>query len=368
MHEPLTGTAGHVACLGEPLVLVSSPDDSGSGAESVRHADAGTRLHLAGAEANVAAGLVAAGLQASFVGRLGADEFGTFIRAELIARGVDVSAVEIDPARPTGHYAKVTAVDEAGEPRTTSSYRRAGSAASAMDPAFLDTAAVASTLGRASVVHCSGITAALSPSCLAMMRRLLGDRPGIAGLVSFDVNWREQLWPDGDPAAVVELANRADLVLVGGDEAIRVMGTDDPVALRRILPDPATLVVKDGARRALAVDRDGTVVAVPALRVEVVEPVGAGDAFAAGFLGGVVRGDAIATCLRRGHIGAAATLTVVADSTPPPPDDVLDRLLSCSAQAWAATTVTAAGFAVPDVQLPDEPERRPRATGPDSPR
>lgn len=342
MPETLTDTTGSVACLGEPLVLVSLPRDSASGAESARY--------VGGAEANVASGLVACGVPAAFIGRLGADEFGTFIRAELIARGVDVTAVEIDPGRPTGHYSKVTAVDESGEPRTTSSYRRAGSAASAMGPDFLATADVASTLGRASVVHCSGITAALSESCLALMRRLIGDRPGISGMVSFDVNWREQLWPDGDPGAVVELANRADLVLVGGDEAIRVMGTDDPVALRRILPGPATLVIKDGARRALAVDRNGDVVAVPALRVEVVEPVGAGDAFAAGFLSGVVRGDDVATCLRRGHIGAAATLTVVADSTPPPPADVMLRLLSCPPSAWAATTVTAAGFAIPEIQ------------------
>jgi 2-dehydro-3-deoxygluconokinase len=128
------------------------------------------------------------------------------------------------------------------------------------------------------------------------------------------------------------------------------MGTDDPRALRRILPDPATLVIKDGPRRALAVDRNGDSVAVPALSVEVVEPVGAGDAFAAGFLSGVVRGQDIVTCLRRGHIGAAVTLTVVADSAPPPPEDVMRRLLTCSAQAWSATTVTAAGFAVPAVQ------------------
>ena len=75
------------------------------------------------------------------------------------------------------------------------------------------------------------------------------------------MNWREQMWPDGEPALVVELAGLADMVLVGADEADRVFGTDDPAALRRLLPDPATLVVKDGDRRALAVDRDGGVVA-----------------------------------------------------------------------------------------------------------
>ena len=339
MQDTPTDTSGRVACLGEALVLVS-PADSASAAER----------HLGGADANVAAGLAAYGVPASFISRRGADEYGDFVHTELSARGVDISALEVDPVRPTGRYSKVTDIDETGELRSESRYHRAGSAASAMSPEFLDTPEVAATLKRASVVHCSGITPSLSDSCRALMRRLLGDRPGISGLVSFDVNWREQLWPDGDPRVVVELANQADLVLVGADEAIRVMGTDDPVALRRILPHPATLVVKDGSHCALAVGRNGETVAVPALRVNVVEPVGAGDAFAAGYLSGVVRGDDIAACLRRGHIGAAATLTVVADSAPPPPQDVMRRLLTCSAQDWAATTVSAEGFSTPEVR------------------
>jgi 2-dehydro-3-deoxygluconokinase len=327
-----------VACLGEPLVLVSPSD-----AEPDL-----TALHLAGAEANVAAGLVAWGIPASFVGRLGEDEFGDLIRSELIARGVDVAAVEIDPARPTGHYSKVTAPDETGEPRTASRYNRAGSAASAMTPAFLDSPAVAAAFAHASVVHCSGITPALSDTCLALIRRLLTDRPGVTGIVSFDVNWREQLWPDGDPAQVVDLANHADLVLVGADEALRVMGTDDPVELRRILPDPTTLIIKDGGHRAIAVDRTGATIIVPALRVEVVEPVGAGDAFAAGFLSGVVLGEDTATCLRRGHLGAAVTLTVVADSAPPPSAELTRQLLTCPEVQWAGTTVTPSGITVQD--------------------
>ncbi|GAS90368.1 sugar kinase [Mycolicibacterium brisbanense] len=349
MQQPTTNPVRGVACLGEPLVLTSDADPHLAGAQAGLHlAGAQAGLHLAGAEANVAAGLVAWGLPAAFVGRLGDDDFGALIRSELIARGVDVSAVEIDPTRPTGHYSKVTAPDETGEPQTVSRYTRSGSAASAMTPAFLDSPALAAAFAHASVVHCSGITAALSDTCLAMMRRLLTDRPGITGRMSFDVNWREQLWPDGDPAKVVDLANRADLVLVGADEALRVMGTADPAELRRILPAPATLVIKDGARRAIAVDRAGATIIVPALNVEVVEPVGAGDAFAAGFLAGVVRGEDTATCLRRGHLGAAVTLTVVADSAPPPPDDLARQLLTCSEQQWAATTVTASGISMQD--------------------
>jgi 2-dehydro-3-deoxygluconokinase len=158
-----------------------------------------------------------------------------------------------------------------------------------------------------------------------------------SGLLAFDVNWREQMWPDGDPAVVAALAGHADVVLVGADEAGRVFGTDDPAQLRALLPGPHLLVVKDGSRRALAIDRAGAVVARPALAVEVVEPVGAGDAFAAGLLTGLVRGEDIGRCLRRGHLGAAAVLTVPGDTAPP-----LDpALLDLGEAGWAAVRVSA---------------------------
>ena len=244
--------------------------------------------------------------------------------------------METDPHRPTGRYAKHTGVDDAGEPATRMTYRRAGSAASAMGPVFLRSPDVASRLAAARIVHVSGITAALSPSCAELMRELVtGAR---TGLVSFDVNWREQMWPGGDPAEVVALAGAADVVLAGADEAERVFGTSDTGRLRELLPAPQLLVVKDGSRRALAIGRDGTVVARPALAVEVVEPVGAGDAFAAGLLTGLLRGEPLGRCLRRGHLGAAAVLTVPGDTAPP-----LDAaLLDLDPDGWAALRITAA--------------------------
>ena len=310
-----------VVCIGEPLVLVASDGE-----------------HVGGAEANVASGLAAAGIPAAWAGRVGTDPYGELVRRELAVRGVDLTLVDIDSALPTGWYSKCTRESADGERITESNYRRAGSAASAMDVAFLERVA------GAALVHCSGITAALSPTCSAMMRALVCDRAYVGdATVSFDVNWREQLWPGRDTTAVVELARAADLVLVGGDEAERVFGTADPRELRAILPRPQTIVVKDGARQAITIALDGSAEAVPALSVEVVEPVGAGDAFAAGFLTGVARGEDARTCLRRGHIGAATTLTVRADVALPP-SDVVDALLACDDAVWQATRVTRHGF------------------------
>lgn len=312
-----------IVCVGEPLALVAVADlDAPAPA-----------MHAGGAEANVAAGTATLGTPTAFVGRVGADAEGATIARHLREHGVHTDALQVDQAGFTGRYAKTEGLDALGAPVTTSTYRRAGSAASAMSPQFLDTPAVARALAAARIVHTSGITPALSPSCAALTRALLRDRRGVSGTVTFDVNWREQLWPSGDPGPVIELARCADVVLLGSDEAERVLGTGDPGAIRALLPEPHTVVVKDGASRAVAVARDGAQVQVPALKVEVVEPVGAGDSFAAGFLHGLAHREDLRTCLRRGHAGAAATLTVRADFATLPPD-AMTALLNCTDAQW----------------------------------
>jgi 2-dehydro-3-deoxygluconokinase len=321
-----------VVCLGEALALL--PDvPTGEPAPDMARA--------AGAEVNVALGLAGAGTPVAWIGRLGDDALGAVVMSELEGRGVDVGAVEIDPALPTGCYAKTVAIGPDGEPSSRMHYRRAGSAAAGMGPGFLARPAVRERLAAAAFVHVSGITAALSQPCAKLMEALLAAPRN--GRAVFDVNWREQMWPSGDPRVVVGLAGLADVVLVGGDEARRVFGTDDPAALRRLLPAPELLIVKDGADRALAAARDGSVVAQPALAVEVLEPVGAGDAFAAGLLTGLVRGEPIERCLRRGHLGAAAVLTVPGDSATPLPAAMLGRLLDSGEREWADIHVSAAG-------------------------
>lgn len=326
-------------CIGEPLALVAGDRLDGP--------LAGDEVQLAGAEANVAVGLAAYGVEVDIVARLGDDVAGRVIRAGLAGRGVGVGALVVDATRPTGRYAKVEGVDDAGEPKTTSRYRRFDSAMAAAGPGLLGEPAVRDVLAGTALVHCSGITPALSADCAALMEALLvergldgGGRPGPH--LSFDVNWREPLWPDGDTSVVARLADHADTVLVGADEAERVFGESDPGRLRRLLPGPELLVVKDGARRAVALPRDGDVVEVPALAVDVVEPVGAGDSFAAGFLYGRLLGEPLRRCLRRGHLGAAATLTVRGDFRRPDPS-LINALIDADDADWAAARVTASG-------------------------
>ncbi|MYU25678.1 sugar kinase [Streptomyces sp. SID8352] len=279
---------------------------------------------IGGAESNVACVLAAAGHRVRWVGRVGADGFGDHLVRSIASYGVDVSAVRRDPERPTGIYFR-TAGDRATAAHEVA-YYRAGSAASAMSPDTLDLAAVHS--GR--VLHLSGITAALSPGCLALMRELTTRRPG-RPLVSFDVNHRPRLWRGGDgPRILLELARGADIVFVGEDEA---WGAGGPHAVRAALPEPEVLVVKQGATGATAF-HGPHVTTVPALCVDVVAAVGAGDAFAAGFLSATLRGLPVRDRLRHGHLMAAAALTVPGDLAEPPARDHADRLAALADDAW----------------------------------
>ncbi|KQW14291.1 sugar kinase [Streptomyces sp. Root369] len=202
---------------------------------------------IGGAESNVACGLAAVGHTVRWVSRVGSDGFGDHLVEAVGGYGVDVSAVGRDPSRPTGVYFR-TAGDRATDAHEVA-YYRAGSAASAMSVENVDLASVRA----ARVLHLSGITAALSEGCLALLRALMAlgeDRP----LVSFDVNHRAGLWRDAEgPRVLLELARGADIVFVGEDEAEEAWGiSGGPSAIRTALPEPGVLVVKQGAAGATA--------------------------------------------------------------------------------------------------------------------
>ncbi|WP_371477832.1 sugar kinase [Kitasatospora sp. NBC_00315] len=341
-------------CLGESMAVLL-PERPGP-LETVD----GFRLSVGGAESNVAGALAALGVRSGWISRVGDDGFGRRLTGELAARGVDVSAVTVDPTRPTGMYLKEVggstgAPHDLGGGRSRLHYYRSGSAASALSPALLDDPVAARLLAGARLLHLSGITAALSDDCLALLRLLLG-APRRGRLTSFDLNWRPALWHRRDPAVLPALMDAADLLLLGADEAEAVLGAGEPQALRERFRSPATVVVKDADRLVTAVGRDGVAVSEPALTVEVVEVTGAGDAFAAGYLAGTLRGLDQRRRLRLGHLSAACALTAHGDVGDLPPGPVVTALLEAPAGAWADTRVTADGIVSP--VLPASPPRR----------
>jgi 2-dehydro-3-deoxygluconokinase len=162
-------------------------------------------------------------------------------------------------------------------------------------------------------VHLSGITPALSPTCRAMAERVFTIAGEAGVLRSFDVNHRAALWHATDAGpALLEFARRADIVFVGLDEANRIWDVRTPEEVREHVGTGRTLVVKDSDVGATAF-ADGAHAFVPADAVEVVEPVGAGDAFAAGYLSGLLRGWDQPARLRLGHRVAALALRTMAD-------------------------------------------------------
>ncbi|MGW3566953.1 sugar kinase [Streptomyces sp. NPDC000941] len=320
-----------VVCLGESMVtfVPSSPG---------RLADVPAFSRgIGGAESNVACSLARVGHTARWISRVGADGFGDHLVAEIAAAGVDVSYVRRDPDRPTGIYFRTAgerALTEEDEGKLSEVvYFRAGSAASAMSPGLVPREWAWS--GR--VLHLTGITAALSDDCHTLMRELTARAPG-RPLLSFDVNYRTALWRGRDSRLLLDLARGCDLVFVGEDEAVAAWGLRGADAVRAALPEPAVLVVKQGSAGATAYARqpDGgdAVTFEPALDVDVVASVGAGDAFAAGFLSGTLRGLSVAARLRHGHLMAAAALTVPGDLGTPPARERADGLVALDAGAW----------------------------------
>lgn len=304
-----------LVALGETMLSVSPVADTSA-----------CSYDIAGAESNVARNIAALGLRAGWVSRLGRDVAGPLVHAAVADGGVDTGGVTITGDAPTGLMLKAP---PGTEPRVQ--YYRRGSAASGMSTTNIDVARCLDT----AVLHLTGITMALSESCRALVFELL-DTPSTA-IRSFDVNWRPALWSSEPFAAdlLADAANRSDVVFVGLDEAEAVWGLTTPAEVRGRIDRPRWLVVKNGAKDVTTFV-DDVAHTEPALRGTVVDPMGAGDAFAAGYLAGVVRhpGD-VPRCQRLGHITAMSAVTSPNDVGHPMPWDEIERLLALSPDEWA---------------------------------
>ncbi|NUP51527.1 MAG: sugar kinase [Catenulispora sp.] len=346
-------SAPWAVCVGESMAALL-PDGPGP-LETV----GAFAVSVGGAESNVACALSALGVPSAWVSRVGDDGFGRRLTGELAARGVDTSGVLVDPVLPTGLYLKETGgsahAADLGTGRSRLHYYRRGSAASAMSAATPAEPEVARLLAGAGLIHLTGITPALSQTCAAMVWDLL-TAPRAGRLISFDLNWRPALWRDLDTAVLREFVNAADIAFLGADEAAAAFGVGDPQELRALFPGPATLVVKDAERVVTALTADGASVSEPALAVDVVEPTGAGDAFAAGYLAGVWNGFDQRRRLRLGHLTAASALVAHGDVGEHGKLGGLSRqaLLDASEERWRAARITARGIEIGDVAAASE--------------
>ena len=291
---------------------------------------------VAGAEANVAVGLTRLGHTADYIGRVGADGFGEAIRRRLRGEGVGTAHLATDDDGPTGLMFRERR--NLGPAQVV--YTRRGSAGSRLSAADVDLAADAGLFAEARWLHLTGITPALSESARAASLRAaeLGRAAGLT--ISLDVNLRRRLWSDADAAPVLRrLAGAADIVLGSPDE-LAVLGGQAPdaeaaaVAGTILALGPATVVCKLGAQGALLFSGGASdaPVARPALPIPVVvDPVGAGDAFCAGFIAASLEGFAPDRALDWANACGAASAASLGDQTGLPDAAELAALLAMSA-------------------------------------
>jgi 2-dehydro-3-deoxygluconokinase len=286
-----------VVTLGETMALMRATEVG-----SLRHA-AALALGIGGAESNVAIGLRRLGVDSSWLGRVGDDPLGERVVREIRAEGVDVRAV-VDAGAPTGLMVK----ERPSAASTAVFYYRAGSAGSRLTPGDLP----AGWIEEADLLHVSGITALISESGRITLHAAI-DRARAAGVpVSFDVNYRSALArPEVAGPVLRALAERADVVFGGAEELVLLVPDADPqAAARRLLEGGCSQVVLKLGAEGATVFQPGAVVEGPGFRIDPVDTVGAGDAFVAGYLSGMLAEfDAVESLRRANTCGAMACLT-----------------------------------------------------------
>jgi 2-dehydro-3-deoxygluconokinase len=288
--------ACQVVALGEPLIVML-PDRRGP-LRTVPTFERG----LAGAECNALLGMARLGASCGLISRLGDDEFGEFARETLRAGGVDVSRCAMDAARPTGIYFKErSALGADARPI----YYRSGSAATALEPAHVDD----DYLRGAGIVITTGITAMLSQSAYETVEHALRTAHEAGATTAFDPNLRPHLWGRERAAELLRpLLAHVDVYLGGERETEQLLertGTPQDLAEEIRSLGPREVIIKRGDRGAVSLTHDGWH-EEPPFRAGCEEPVGAGDAFNAGYLYFRHRGVPASDAMRVGAICASA--------------------------------------------------------------
>jgi 2-dehydro-3-deoxygluconokinase len=247
--------------------------------ETVRQLD----VQFGGAEANVAATVARLGLSTAWISALPANAWGDRVRRELSAHGVDCGYVRRTEGARLGLYFLEYGVP----PRPIRVlYDRRDSAFARLTIDDVDWEPVR----RARLVHLSGVTAGLGDSGRALVRRAIDE----ASVVSFDVNYRVALWTPAEARRFIEpILPGVRHLFMGEEEAATVFElTGSPESaletLARWAPK-ATIALLRGANGSLV--RDGDRVYAPTRRpaVQLVDPIGAGDAYVGGFLWATLR-------------------------------------------------------------------------------
>jgi len=262
------------------------------------------RLSGGGSAANTAAALARLGIDVAFVGTVGADSFGEAAVTSLREAGVDVSAVAVARDEPT---VAVFVLVRPDADRVIWVWPPRGGAHTA-----LVEARATSAVEGAAWVHVSGIALRGDPAASSILQAMRVARAQ-GSTVSLDLNLRLENWgwERGFRSVIEEAVACADVVFGGAEDELQpLVGTESlDVALTEISAKSAGGVVVARLGAAGATVTDGTVIEHGGgFDVAIVDPVGAGDAFDAGFIAARMRGADLATALRRANGVAALTI------------------------------------------------------------
>jgi 2-dehydro-3-deoxygluconokinase len=306
--------------FGEAMVLVAPAD--GEPLDATRAAG----LHVAGAELNVCAAAAALGARTAFASRVGDDPLGRRVRAAAAALGIGTSLLSVDSGAPTGVFFRDVQPD--GQRRVY--YYRAGSAAAAMDASDAERILAS----RPSTVVVSGITASLGPGPHAAVTTLLRHARAAGVRVALDPNLRPALGPVPDQVTrLLPLLPCVDTLLLGTDEAPHLFGTNDPdgVFVAAAAAGVGETVLKAGPDGCY-VPASGRPRHLLTAATVVVDPVGAGDAFAGGYLTARARGLSAVAAAWLGNRLAAGVVANPGDTAGLPDEAAAQALLARAAQ------------------------------------
>jgi 2-dehydro-3-deoxygluconokinase len=262
-------------------------------------------LEIGGAESNVCVALSRLRRRCGWISRLPDQALGDAVLRSLRADGVDVAAVRQVPGERLGTYF----IEYGSQPRNIQViYDRANSAAANLQPADIDWDYLLDTR----ILHLTGITAALSANCYAVVAEAVRRARAAGVMLSFDVNYRSKLW-DAKRAGeqLRPLIAEADLLFCKSADASLLFGcSGEPEAQMQALQQltRAQAICCTFGERGAALLQGESFVQQPAVPVQIVDRIGSGDAFAAGVLDGMLDAD-LAQGLKRGVALAAIALS-----------------------------------------------------------
>ncbi|NIP96129.1 MAG: sugar kinase [Akkermansiaceae bacterium] len=259
------------------------------------------RVDIAGSESNLGIALAGLGKRVAWLSKVARTPLGERIVSRIRAGGVDVSRVAWSRE---GRNELMWVEAGMGENRTNVVYDRAGAAIESIRIEDVDLA----TVEASEYFHFSGITPALSGSCRDTLLEVIKRARRTGVKVSCDVNYRSKLWtPDQAQAVLSEMIADLDLLFLGEGDLRTLWGRNgEAIEELRALQQEFRIekVILTRGREGAAAYFGDSVMHEHAFAGEVVSPIGAGDAFAAGVLASLLDGEAD-ECLKRGCAMAA---------------------------------------------------------------